>query len=88
MCYPGSRLPLIPHLLAVLASNGSQLYALPSTCRGLKGASSLRVLPLLEQLVSNDWVEAGDIMAKLPSPPFWASLIDHPSSRAPLRWAG
>lgn len=88
VCYPGFRLTLIPQLLAVLASNGSQLHALPSTCRGLKGAPSLRVLPVLEQRISNDWVEAGDIMAKLPLPPFGASLIDHPSSRAPLRWAG
>ena len=87
VCYPGSRLTLIPQLLAVAASNGSQLHALPSTCRGLKGATPLRVLPLLEQFISNDWVEAGDIMAKPPLPAFGASLIGHPSSQAPLRWA-
>ena len=87
VCYPGSRLTLIPQLLAVVASNGSQLHALPSTCHGLKGATPLRVLPLLEQLIFNDWVEAGDIMAKPPLPAFGASLIGHPSSQAPLRWA-
>ena len=80
VCYPGSRLTLIPQLLAMVASNGSQLHALPGTCHGLKGATPLKALPLLQQLISNDWVEARDIMAKPHLPAFGGSLIDHPSS--------
>lgn len=56
VCHPGPRLTLIPQMLAVVASNGSQLQALPRTCQGLKGDNSLKVLLLPEQLISKGWL--------------------------------